>query len=164
MMPFSVMDMWQHCGGACCFHLHATIYGHHSVSKGKEEGWKLLSGCGITMWQVLTEPTCGPTGALWLKVWGFVSGIAEDLSILWLYAVFTDKQWSSACCLTLKMKALLSFRVLAAGYQSTQCNIPEDSNIHVWKLCQVFTSCFISRILCQVLPQTVCLDPKHQTC
>jgi len=34
-------------------------------------------------------------------------------------------------CLTLKMKALLSFRVLAAIYQSTQCNIPEDSNIRV---------------------------------
>jgi hypothetical protein len=29
---------------------------------------------------------------------------------------------------------------------------------------QVFTSGFIFRILCQVLPRAVCLGPEHQTC
>jgi len=32
-------------------------------------------------------------------------------------------------CLTLKMKALLSFETLVSVYQWTQCNMPEDWNM-----------------------------------
>jgi len=33
-------------------------------------------------------------------------------------------------CLTLKMKAVLSFETSATICQSTRCNIPEDLNLH----------------------------------